>query len=249
MIQRIDLADEIELGEAPRLTVEGFEDTLVRRALQRLAKEAGVQPSWHVRIGKRIPVAAGLGGGSSDAAAALVAANATLAEPLPPERLVELATGVGADVPFFLTPGPKLVEGAGERLTPIELPQDYTARGRAAARPGEGVDRRGLPPLRRARRRRPASRSAAPRSTPRWPRATSPRCRRTISPGRPASRSPPSCASRARSGPTSPAPGPRSTGSSPSGTRPRSRRSRSSRRHRSGWHSRSGSFEPCPPCR
>ncbi len=85
-----------------------------------------MQPNWHVRIGKRIPVAAGLGGGSSDAAASLVAANATLPEPLPPERLVELATGVGADVPFFLTPGPKLVEGAGERLTPIELPQDYT---------------------------------------------------------------------------------------------------------------------------
>ena len=79
-----------------------------------------------MRIGKRIPVAAGLGGGSSDAAAALVAANATLAEPLSPERLVELGTCVGADVPFFLTPGPKLVEGAGERLTPIELPQDYT---------------------------------------------------------------------------------------------------------------------------
>jgi 4-diphosphocytidyl-2-C-methyl-D-erythritol kinase len=126
VIQRIDLADDIELSEAERLTVEGFEDTLVRRALQRLAKEAGVAPRWHVRLGKRIPVAAGLGGGSSDAAAALLAANTTLAEPLSPERLIGVAAAVGADVPFFLTPGPKLVEGAGERLTQIELPQDYT---------------------------------------------------------------------------------------------------------------------------
>ncbi len=101
-----------------------------------------MQPRWHVRIGKRIPVAAGLGGGSSDAAAALVAANATLPEPLSPERLAELGASVGADVPFFLTPGPKLVEGAGERLTQIELPQDYTVvlalpRDQAKASTGE----------------------------------------------------------------------------------------------------------------
>ncbi len=125
VMQRIDLADGIELREAERLTVDGFEDTLVRRALQRLAREAGVAPRWHVRIEKRIPVAAGLGGGSADAAAVLVAANATLAEPLSAQRLVGVGASVGADVPFFLAPGPKLVEGAGERLTPIELPQDY----------------------------------------------------------------------------------------------------------------------------
>ncbi len=126
VIQRIDLADEIEISESPGLRVDGFEDTLVRRALQRLAKAAGVEPGWHVHIGKRIPVAAGLGGGSSDAAAALVAANATLAAPLSEERLVAVATEVGSDVPFFLAPGPKLVEGAGEQLTAVELPQDYT---------------------------------------------------------------------------------------------------------------------------
>jgi 4-diphosphocytidyl-2-C-methyl-D-erythritol kinase len=126
VMQRIDLADDLELAEAPGLSVEGFDDTLVRRALQRLAKEVGVEPNWHVRIGKRIPVAAGLGGGSSDAAAALLAANDALAEPLAPGRLVELAAEVGSDVPFFLGPGPKLVEGVGERLTAVELPQDYT---------------------------------------------------------------------------------------------------------------------------
>ena len=68
---------------APELRVEGFAgDTLVRGALDALAARAGVEPRWRVRIEKRIPVAAGLGGGSSDAATALRLANETLAEPL-----------------------------------------------------------------------------------------------------------------------------------------------------------------------
>jgi 4-diphosphocytidyl-2-C-methyl-D-erythritol kinase len=80
-----------------------------------------------VRIRKRIPVAAGLGGGSSDAAAALRLANATLPAPLPPARLHELACALGADVPFFLTEGPQLGRGDGTELSPLDLPQDYVA--------------------------------------------------------------------------------------------------------------------------
>jgi 4-diphosphocytidyl-2-C-methyl-D-erythritol kinase len=76
-------------------------------------------------VTKRIPVAAGLGGGSSDAATALRLANATLADPLPPERLRALAAKVGADVPFFLEQGPQLGSGDGSELAPLELPQDY----------------------------------------------------------------------------------------------------------------------------
>jgi 4-diphosphocytidyl-2-C-methyl-D-erythritol kinase len=72
-----------------------------------------------------MPVAAGLGGGSSDAATALRLANATLAEPLPHGRLHELARGLGADVPFFLEPGPQLGTGDGTTLEPLDLPQDY----------------------------------------------------------------------------------------------------------------------------
>jgi 4-diphosphocytidyl-2-C-methyl-D-erythritol kinase len=127
VLQRIDLADDIQLEPADELVVEGFpEDTLVRRALTSLAEEAGVAPAWRARIEKRIPVAAGLGGGSADAAAALTAANATLPAPLHPQALAELAGSVGADVPFFLQPGPKLAEGAGERLTALALPQAYS---------------------------------------------------------------------------------------------------------------------------
>ena len=126
VLQRIDVCDRIVLDESPQLAVEGFrDDTLVRGALVRLAEAAGVEPRWRVRISKRIPVAAGLGGGSADAAAALTTANAALAEPLPPEPLRVVAAAVGADVPFFLVPGPKLAEGAGEALAPLELPQDF----------------------------------------------------------------------------------------------------------------------------
>jgi 4-diphosphocytidyl-2-C-methyl-D-erythritol kinase len=127
VLQRITLADRIALEPASELLrVEGFaEDTIVSRALEELAAAAGTAPSWHVRIDKQIPVAAGLGGGSSDAAAALRLANWTLRRPLNDGTLRELAAGLGADVPFFLTAGPHLGEGDGTELSPLDLPQDY----------------------------------------------------------------------------------------------------------------------------
>jgi 4-diphosphocytidyl-2-C-methyl-D-erythritol kinase len=126
VLQRIDLSDRVAVERADRFRVEGFaEDTLVRRALELLAEAAGLEPSWEARVWKHIPVAAGLGGGSSDAATALRLANATLDEPLPAERLHQLAAGLGADVPFFLAAGPQLGEGTGAELSPLELPQDY----------------------------------------------------------------------------------------------------------------------------
>jgi len=126
VIQRIDLHDRLSLEPGEALSVRGFsDDTLVSCALKRLAAAAGVEPRWRVRIEKRIPVAAGLGGGSADAAAALALANQSLTKPLGADALAELAAGVGSDVPFFLQPGPKLAEGAGERLRRLDLPQDY----------------------------------------------------------------------------------------------------------------------------
>jgi len=126
VLQRIDLADRIAVEPSDELRVEGFpEDTLVRRALECLASAAGTDPGWEARLRKRIPVAAGLGGGSSDAATALRLANETLPEPLPNERLRELAATLGSDVPFFLTSGPQLGTGRGTELQPLDLPQDY----------------------------------------------------------------------------------------------------------------------------
>jgi 4-diphosphocytidyl-2-C-methyl-D-erythritol kinase len=126
VFQRIDLADRVALEPAPRLRVDGFAgDTIVKAALERLGAAAGVEPQWRARLWKRIPLAAGLGGGSSDAATALRLANETLEEPLPPVRLLELGRVLGADVPFFLTQGPQLGEGDGGHLTLVDLPQDY----------------------------------------------------------------------------------------------------------------------------
>jgi 4-diphosphocytidyl-2-C-methyl-D-erythritol kinase len=126
VLQQVDLHDDVELDAADGLAVHGFEkDTLVRSALEGLAASAGVAPGWSVRIEKRIPVAAGLGGGSSDAAAALSLANALLACPLSPEQLRGVAARVGADVPFFLRDGPQLGSGDGSDLSPLDLPLDY----------------------------------------------------------------------------------------------------------------------------
>jgi len=126
VLQRVDLADGIELESAEALTVEGFEDdTLVRRSLEALAAAAGVAPRWRARIEKRIPVASGLGGGSSDAASILALANADLSEPLLPAALHDIAAGLGADVPFFLQAGTRLATGDGTTLECVELPRDY----------------------------------------------------------------------------------------------------------------------------
>jgi 4-diphosphocytidyl-2-C-methyl-D-erythritol kinase len=117
--QALELGDEVEVEPADETSVSGFDDTIVTRALSLLGG------AWRVRIEKRIPVAAGLGGGSSDAATALRLANPQLDRPLSDTELHALAAQVGADVPFFLCSGPQLGTGDGTVLEPIDLPQDY----------------------------------------------------------------------------------------------------------------------------
>jgi 4-diphosphocytidyl-2-C-methyl-D-erythritol kinase len=126
ILQPLALHDRVTLGPGERLAVSGFEsDTIVSEALGALAAAAGIEPAWQVEIEKAIPVAAGLGGGSSDAAAALRLANELLTEPLDANRLATLAGSIGADVPFFLEPGPQLGAGDGTVLTQLELPHDF----------------------------------------------------------------------------------------------------------------------------
>jgi 4-diphosphocytidyl-2-C-methyl-D-erythritol kinase len=120
--QRVALCDHITVDRAPALRVEGFRgDTLVRRALEAVADGS----SFSATIRKRIPVAAGLGGGSSDAATALRLANSLRDSPLREDDLHAAARRLGADVPYFLVDGPQLGQGDGTGLTPLELPQDY----------------------------------------------------------------------------------------------------------------------------
>jgi 4-diphosphocytidyl-2-C-methyl-D-erythritol kinase len=117
----LELADTVTIGPAGSLPGTGMaglpaEVNLVQRALELfLARSPGVPPlEWHV--GKRIPVAAGLGGASSNAAVALVAANRLAGDPLDHRDLVDLAARLGSDVPFFLGSPFALASGRGTSL-------------------------------------------------------------------------------------------------------------------------------------
>ncbi len=132
IFQTIDLADELEVelrGEAVRLVVEGGDalgagpENLAHRAasafLARWAPGQGVE----LALRKRIPMGAGLGGGSSDAAGVLVALQHLLGHPAPAPELWELARELGADVPYFLVGGTALGMGRGDEVLPLpELP-------------------------------------------------------------------------------------------------------------------------------
>lgn len=96
-----------------------LEGDLVLRAARLLQQESGTTQGAHIRVEKRIPAGSGLGGGSSDAATTLLALNRLWCLNWPREKLAALALTLGADVPFFLGPGPAFVEGIGERLTPL----------------------------------------------------------------------------------------------------------------------------------
>ena len=126
----VDLFDHMELKfiEEPgiSMTCRGYStpanaENLVWRAAQSFFSRIGWQKGLSIALTKRIPVAAGLGGGSSDAAAVLMALNETLcaSQPLSPTLLAELALKLGADVPFFLQRAPCIAHGIGEILEPI----------------------------------------------------------------------------------------------------------------------------------
>jgi len=129
MVRLPKLADELEFSEATKFsfscddpTVPGDEGNLVIKALR--AYEAAAQTECRVAIHlkKFIPHGAGLGGGSSDAAATLFALDQLHDGKLGTSRLIELAAGIGSDVPFFLGDAAVRVSGRGERLESVEPP-------------------------------------------------------------------------------------------------------------------------------
>jgi 4-diphosphocytidyl-2-C-methyl-D-erythritol kinase len=126
VMQAVDLSDRLVLEEADalelRTTGPGVPDdgrNLAIRAAAALAEAAGVTRGARITLDKRIPVAAGLGGGSTDAAAALLGLNRLWRLNWPLARLGEVAMGLGMDVPFFLRGGTALATGRGERVEPL----------------------------------------------------------------------------------------------------------------------------------
>lgn len=126
----VDLADELVAerreGSEPTIAVEGADvgppaENLAVRAAAAVLGSTRERFGVHLTLTKRIPARAGLGGGSSDAAAALVAVNRVAGDPIPRHELLQLAAKLGSDVPFFLSGAPLALAWAhGERL--LRLP-------------------------------------------------------------------------------------------------------------------------------
>jgi 4-diphosphocytidyl-2-C-methyl-D-erythritol kinase len=131
----IDWADTLHVerrgdGRLQRHDVLGGDlpaDDLCLRAARLLQQETGCTLGADIHLEKRLPAGAGMGGGSSDAATTLLALNRLWDCRLPLDRLKALGLKLGADVPFFLGGGPAFVEGIGEILHPLTLPEQRFA--------------------------------------------------------------------------------------------------------------------------
>jgi 4-diphosphocytidyl-2-C-methyl-D-erythritol kinase len=129
----LDWGDEIQLRVREDGAIERVagsdainpEKDLAVRAARALQAATGTRRGVEIKVDKRIPAGAGLGGGSSDAATALVALNALWKTGLPRERLAEIGLALGADVPVFVHGRSAWAEGVGEQLTPLELPSRW----------------------------------------------------------------------------------------------------------------------------
>lgn len=115
-------------------------EDLTVRAAWALQAACGTSLGVDIRLEKRIPAQAGMGGGSSDAASCLLAVQRLWGVTLPREKLMAIALSLGADVPFFLCGGNAWVEGIGEKITPIDLPPaDFLV-----IKPAQGLSTQGI---------------------------------------------------------------------------------------------------------
>ena len=127
VMQPVNWCDELTFAPHPAgvelscsdatLPVDGR--NLVHRAATAFLTAAGIPDGVRIHLEKRIPQAAGLGGGSGNAAQTLLGLNELFGHPLIPEALTPLAAALGSDIPFFLQPGPALATGRGELITPL----------------------------------------------------------------------------------------------------------------------------------
>lgn len=134
VLQTVDLCDRLAFTAAAtgetlvrcdHPDVPAGPENLVFRAVEVLRRETGVDQGVRVDLEKRIPAGAGLGGGSSNAAATLRALDRLWGLRLGPERLSGLAAELGSDVPFFLTGGTAVATGRGERIRPVDWDDEF----------------------------------------------------------------------------------------------------------------------------
>jgi 4-diphosphocytidyl-2-C-methyl-D-erythritol kinase len=130
-IAPISLADEIQIKKQPRWidlecndsSIPHGDDNLVVRAAKAFLQETGQKGGVSIELKKKIPHGAGLGGGSSDAAATLLALNELFGTKMPREQLAKLGSTIGSDVPFFVFASPAICRGRGEIVSPTKLPE------------------------------------------------------------------------------------------------------------------------------
>jgi len=129
IMQEIDLADSLQFEETQEgVTLEcndknipANQDNLVCKAANLILEECGIKKGVLINLEKNIPVGAGLGGGSSDAATTLKALNSLWKVGLNNEELMEFAAKLGSDIPFFINGKTALCRGRGELITPVEV--------------------------------------------------------------------------------------------------------------------------------
>lgn len=121
----------------PELPVDAR--NLVYRAAQSFLSAANLTDGLRIHLEKKLPLAAGLGGGSANAAITLLTLNELFQQPLPPQRLVSLAAALGSDVPFFLQSRPALALGRGEQVQSLDFFPALRNRSFLLIHPGFGI--------------------------------------------------------------------------------------------------------------
>jgi len=124
-IDKIDIEKEIKF-RCDDPSVSSGEDNLVVRAANRFFAATKLTPAVSIELKKKIPHGAGLGGGSSDAAATLLALNRLFETNLTREELAKLGSNIGSDVPFFIFESAAICRGRGELVTPMKLPEQLS---------------------------------------------------------------------------------------------------------------------------
>jgi len=128
IFQTVGLSDKLMFSTIPREVslkcnvpeLDCLDSNLAYQAAMLIRERTGRKPGVHIEIEKHIPIAAGLAGGSADAAATLVALNAIWEIALSPSEIAELALELGSDVPYCTVGGTVLATGRGERITPLK---------------------------------------------------------------------------------------------------------------------------------